>query len=177
MEDRNKAIDFLNEGAEAGLPMKAIADLLGVCGRTLRRWRMDISGQGFSLDRRKGAPRQVAHKLTAEERQKVIDTINDPRFADLPPWPDCGDPGRGTAVRWIRDDDLSNYARRRTTKSSRQSQSTTQAQARSSAGGNWHKSSTGLGYHPGARPRQGTTLLPLYGAGCVEQAHLRSGGP
>jgi putative transposase len=85
MEDRNKAIDLLNEGAEAGLPMKAIADLLGVCGRTLRRWRMDISSQGFSLDRRKGAPRQVDHKLTAEERQKVIDAINDPRFADLPP--------------------------------------------------------------------------------------------
>ena len=85
MEDRNKAIDLLNEGAEAGLPMKAIADLLGVCGRTLRRWRMDISSQGFSLDRRKGALRQVAHKFTPEERQKVIDTINDPRFADLPP--------------------------------------------------------------------------------------------
>ena len=85
MEDRNKAIDLLNEGAEAGLPMKAIADLLGICGRTLRRWRLDISGQGFSLDRRKGALRQVAHKFTPEERQKVIDTINDPRFADLPP--------------------------------------------------------------------------------------------
>ena len=85
MEDRNKAIDLLNEGAEAGLPMKAIADLLGICGRTLRRWRLDISAQGFSLDRRKGALRQVAHKFTPEERQKVIDTINDPRFADLPP--------------------------------------------------------------------------------------------
>ena len=85
MEDRNKAIDLLNEGAKAGMPMKAIADLLGICGRTLRRWRLDISGQGFSLDRRKGAPRKVVHKFTPEERQKVIDTINDPRFADLPP--------------------------------------------------------------------------------------------
>ncbi len=46
MEDRNRAIDFLNEGV---------------------------------------AQRQVAHKFTAEERQKVSDTINDPRFADLPP--------------------------------------------------------------------------------------------
>ncbi len=25
----------------------------------------------------------MAHKFTAQERQKVIDTINDPRFADL----------------------------------------------------------------------------------------------
>jgi hypothetical protein len=45
MEDRSKAIDFLNEAAEAGLPMKAIADLFGVCRRTLRRWGLDISGQ------------------------------------------------------------------------------------------------------------------------------------
>lgn len=65
--------------------MKVIADLLGVCRRTLRRWRLDISGQVFSVDRRKGAPRKVAHKFTVQERQKVIDTINDPCFADLPP--------------------------------------------------------------------------------------------
>ena len=85
MENRNKAIDFLKAGTDAGLPLKVVADLLGVCGRTLRRWRQDICGRGFSIDRRKGAPRQVAHKFTAQERQKVIDTINDPRFADLPP--------------------------------------------------------------------------------------------
>ena len=70
IEDRNKAIDFLNEGAEGGLPLKAIADFLGICVRTLRPWRMDSSGQGFSFDRRKVAPRQVAHKFTPEERQK-----------------------------------------------------------------------------------------------------------
>ncbi len=83
MEYRNKAIDFLNACTDAGLPLKVVADLLGVCRRTLCRWRQDIWGGGFSLDRRKGAPRQVAHKFTAQERQKVIDTINDPRFADL----------------------------------------------------------------------------------------------
>jgi len=85
MENRSKAIGFLKAGTDEGLPLKVVADLLGVCGRPLRRWRQDISGRGFSLDRRKGAPRQVAHKFTAQERQKVIDTINDPRFADLPP--------------------------------------------------------------------------------------------
>ena len=50
--------------------MKAIADSLGICVRTLRSWRMDSIGQEFSFDRRKGAPRQVAHKFTPEERQK-----------------------------------------------------------------------------------------------------------
>ena len=83
MENRNKAIDFLKAGTDAGLPLKVVADLLGVCGRALGRWRLDISRQGFSLDRRKGAARQVAHKFTTQERQKVIDTINDSRFPVL----------------------------------------------------------------------------------------------
>ena len=53
MEDQTNTIDFLNEGAEAGVPTKVITDLIGVSQRTLRRWRLDISGQGFSRDRRK----------------------------------------------------------------------------------------------------------------------------
>jgi hypothetical protein len=34
MEDRTNAINFLNEGAEAGVPTKVIANLLGVSQRT-----------------------------------------------------------------------------------------------------------------------------------------------
>ena len=48
-EDRNRAINFLNEGAKVGLRMKAIADLLGVCRHMLRRWRLDISGRELIL--------------------------------------------------------------------------------------------------------------------------------
>ena len=84
-EDREKALAVLKEGREFGLAMKAVADLLGICGRSLRRWCMEFSGQGFSVDRRKGASRKVAHKFSAKERQRVIDTVNDPCFADLPP--------------------------------------------------------------------------------------------
>ncbi len=84
-EDREKALAVLKEGREFGLAMKAVADLLGICGRSLRRWCMEFSGQGFSVDRRKGASRKVAHKFSAKERQRVINTVNDPRFADLPP--------------------------------------------------------------------------------------------
>lgn len=84
-EDREKALAILKEGRELGLSIKVMADFLGVCVRSLRRWQLDFSGQGFSVDRRKGSPRQVAHKFTAKERQRVIETVNDPRFADLPP--------------------------------------------------------------------------------------------
>ncbi len=78
-------MDFLYEGLNAGASIKAVADLIGICSRTLRRWGLDISDQGFSVDRRKGAPREVAHRFTAKERQRVIDSVNDPRFADLTP--------------------------------------------------------------------------------------------
>lgn len=84
-EERDNAMILLKEGREAGLTIKAVADLLGICERTLRRWWLAIRGQGFSIDGRKGAPRKVAHKFSEAERQKVIDTVNDPRFADLPP--------------------------------------------------------------------------------------------
>ena len=65
--------------------MQAIAELLGVCQRTLRRWRIHISGKGFSVDQRKGAQRNVAHKLSIQERQNIINVINEMRFAHLPP--------------------------------------------------------------------------------------------
>lgn len=84
-EKRYQTMELLQEGLRAGASMNAVADLIGICSRTLRRWGVDIRDQGFSVDRRKGAPRVVAHKLTAEERNKVISTINAPRFADLSP--------------------------------------------------------------------------------------------
>jgi putative transposase len=73
------------EDRELGIAMKVLADLLGICVRSLRRWRLDFRCLGFSLDRRKGASRHVAHKFSAKERQRVIDTDNDPHFGDLPP--------------------------------------------------------------------------------------------
>ena len=84
-EDRRKALQLLDEGQRQGVSIRAIADLIGICSRTLRRRGLDLHAQGFSLDRRKGSPCEVARRLTAEERQRVIETINDPRFADLTP--------------------------------------------------------------------------------------------
>ncbi|WP_432784811.1 hypothetical protein AAJV73_13125 [Cyanobium sp. BSA11S] len=58
-------MDFLYEGLHAGASIKAVVDLIGTCSRTLRRWGLDISDQGFRVDRRKGAPCEVAHRFTA----------------------------------------------------------------------------------------------------------------
>ena len=84
-EERIKAIKFLVENINLGMPMQATAELLDVCQRTLRRWRIHISGKGFSIDQRKGAQRNVAHKLSIQERQNIINVINEMRFTHLPP--------------------------------------------------------------------------------------------
>lgn len=58
---------------------------IGVSLRSLQRWRQQLQQTGASLDGRKSAERQVAHKLTAEERQALLDTVNDPKYSHLPP--------------------------------------------------------------------------------------------
>lgn len=58
---------------------------LGVRLGSLQPWRQQLQRIGSILDGRKGAERQVAHKLTAKERQKLLDTVSDPKYAHLPP--------------------------------------------------------------------------------------------
>ena len=56
--------------------MRAKAELLDVTRRTLRRWRIHISGKGFSVDQRKGAQRNVVHKLSIKEQQNITNVIH-----------------------------------------------------------------------------------------------------
>jgi len=84
-EDRGAIVALLQQGISRGVSAKAIADLFGLATRTLRRWGLMIGAQGFSRDQRKGASRQVMHRFSEEERQQVLSTVNDPRFADLTP--------------------------------------------------------------------------------------------
>ena len=76
---------LLQEGLHAGASIKSVANLFGICSRTLKRWGVAIDAHGFSVDCRKGSSRHVGHRFTAEERRRVLDTVNDPRFADLTP--------------------------------------------------------------------------------------------
>jgi transposase InsO family protein len=62
-----------------------LAVLLGVGLTTLQRWRRHFAGDGGGVDRRKGSQRHVAHRLSAEERQRILLTYNEPEFAALPP--------------------------------------------------------------------------------------------
>jgi transposase InsO family protein len=62
-----------------------VAALLGVGLTTLQRWRRAFAGDGDGVDRRKGSQRHVAHRLSEEERQRILLTCNEPEFAALPP--------------------------------------------------------------------------------------------
>ncbi len=69
--DRSQLIELFREGIKEGASAKAIADLIGICSRTLRRWGIAFQTHGFSQDCRKGSPRNVAHRFTSEERQHL----------------------------------------------------------------------------------------------------------
>jgi len=44
-----------------------------------------MRAQGFSRDQRRGSARQVAHRFSPQERQRVLNTVTEPGFADLTP--------------------------------------------------------------------------------------------
>ena len=64
---------------------RKVADLLGVGLTSLQRWRRQFAGDGDGLDRRKSSQRLVSHRLSEEERQRILLTCNQPEFAALPP--------------------------------------------------------------------------------------------
>jgi transposase/transposase-like protein len=78
-------LEVLDAAVAAGARAREVAALLGVGLTTLQRWRRQFAGDGDGLDGRKGSPRLVSHRLTDEERQRILLTCNEPEFAALPP--------------------------------------------------------------------------------------------
>jgi len=82
--DRRKALEVLDGAVAAGARAREVAALLGVGLTTLQRWRHLSAGDGDGMDGRQGSPRLVSHRLTDEERQRILLTCNEPEFAALP---------------------------------------------------------------------------------------------
>jgi transposase InsO family protein len=82
---RRKAIELIGEANAAGARLVSACGEIGICLRTLKRWRKDLIGDGGGHDRRKGSHRMVSHKLNEEERQRILLTCNQPEYASLPP--------------------------------------------------------------------------------------------
>ena len=55
-EERIQLVKLFQEVLRQGAAAKAIADLIGLCSRTLRRWGIAFEANGFSQDRRRALP-------------------------------------------------------------------------------------------------------------------------
>ena len=82
---RRKAIELIGEAHAAGAGLVSACAEIGICLRTLKRWRKAFQGDCDGHDRRKGSPRLVLHRLSEEERQRILLTCNQPEYASLPP--------------------------------------------------------------------------------------------
>ena len=76
---------IIDAGITDGARATSLAKLLGLGLSTLQRWRRQIAADRDSTDGRKGSPRHVAHRLSDEERRRILLTCNEPEFAALPP--------------------------------------------------------------------------------------------
>ena len=83
VEDRQIIAERIAQARAKGARLKAACELAGIDVRTLQRWKREGLERG---DRRPHAVRRTpAHALTAEERERILQLANEPRFAELPP--------------------------------------------------------------------------------------------
>lgn len=77
-------MSLVAEAVEAGARQERAAEVLGLRARTLQRWRTQDAEKGGE-DRRRGPQTEPANKLSTEERESVVETVNLPEYRDLSP--------------------------------------------------------------------------------------------
>lgn len=80
-EERRLILELVEEAVCAGARLDKACAQLGVCARSVARWRKEGGGE----DRRRGPSTSPAHKLTEEERQFILAAANLPEYRDLSP--------------------------------------------------------------------------------------------
>jgi transposase InsO family protein len=80
-EQRELILALVDEAVGQGARRTAACAEVGLSVRTIQRWR----AQGGGADARRGPRKPPANKLSSEERQKVLETVNLPEFRNLPP--------------------------------------------------------------------------------------------
>ena len=83
LTDRQKHAKLINKAVALGARQAKACEVIGLSIRTLQRWRIDGA---IGEDKRPTAIRpEPLNKLSAQERQAVIDVCNVQEFASLPP--------------------------------------------------------------------------------------------
>jgi putative transposase len=84
LEDRRTLARDIAQAHDDGARLKQACEVAGICVRTLQRWQAQEG-----LQRGDGRPDALrptpSHALTPEERQRMLQVANEPRFADMPP--------------------------------------------------------------------------------------------
>lgn len=116
--DREEAIQLIEEAVSNGARLSKACSELGFPERTYYRWKALIKETGSAQDRRPGAKHpDPKNKLSSQERQEVLDTVNSAKYADMPPCeivPDLADKGKyicseSTFYRIMRQMRIDNY--------------------------------------------------------------------
>jgi putative transposase len=74
-------LDLVDEMAGAKVPLERACKVIGVSKRTVERWR----GQGGGEDQRQGPSSLPSNKLSAKEREQVLNVSNSVEYRDLSP--------------------------------------------------------------------------------------------
>ncbi len=81
VEEREMILSLIDEAVGSGARLRSACHELGLSVRTIQRWREHGGGE----DRRHGPRTVPANKLSVEERQQLLETVNSPEFRDLSP--------------------------------------------------------------------------------------------
>lgn len=83
LEDRQRIACAVDEAQREGARLKPACETAGIDARTLQRWR---AAGLHCADARPHAVRPIpAHALSEQERARILQVANEPRFAELPP--------------------------------------------------------------------------------------------
>lgn len=83
VSEREQLIEWINEAVATGARRRLACDEVGISLRTLQRW---MNGDRVKADARTTCVRpEPGNKLSALERQQVLDACNSPEYAQLPP--------------------------------------------------------------------------------------------
>jgi putative transposase len=84
LEDRQILVRDIDQACGEGARLGPACAVAGIDARTLQRWK---AGDGLSHgDHRMDAVRPMpSHALSEAERARIIEVVNEPRFADTPP--------------------------------------------------------------------------------------------
>ncbi len=84
--DRENAIMLINAAVASGARLSKACKELGITDRTYFRWKKLKRKTGSYEDRRISCAHPApANKISSGEHQQILNAVNDPKYADMPP--------------------------------------------------------------------------------------------